>query len=74
MLDLSSMNDLMFPGLPPVNNDRRFVTASKTIHNETVPTPFLSLPICSFAILYYSGLYYFSFFVPSFRKKRYLCH
>lgn len=39
MLDLSSMNDLMFPGLPPVNNDRRFVTASKTIHNETVPTP-----------------------------------
>ena len=39
MLDLSSMNDLIFPGLPPVNNDRRFVTASKTIHNETVPTP-----------------------------------
>ena len=42
MLDLSSMNDLMFPGLPPVNNERRFATASKTIHNETVPTP--SLP------------------------------
>ena len=39
MLDLSSMNDLMFPGLPPVNNEHRFVTASKTIHNETVPTP-----------------------------------
>jgi DNA polymerase-3 subunit alpha len=42
MSEFTNLNDLMFPGLPPVSNERRFATASKTIHNETVPTP--SLP------------------------------
>ena len=42
MSDFSSLNDLMFPCLLSVNNERRFATGSKTIHNETVPTP--SLP------------------------------
>lgn len=42
MIKFENLNDLMFPGLPPVNNERRFATASKTIHDETVPTP--SLP------------------------------
>ena len=42
MSEFANLNNLMFPGLPPGNNDHRFPTASKTIHNETVPTP--SLP------------------------------
>ena len=42
MSEFTNLNELMFPGLPPANNDRRFATASKTTHNETVPTP--SLP------------------------------
>ena len=42
MSEFTNLNDLMFPGLPPANNERRFATTNKTIHNETVPTP--SLP------------------------------
>ena len=42
MSEFANLNDLMFPGLPPGNNEHRFPTASKTIHNVTVPTP--SLP------------------------------
>ena len=42
MSEFTNLNDLMFPGLPPVNNECRLTTARQTIHNETAPTP--SLP------------------------------
>ena len=42
MSEFTNLNELMFPGLPPANNNHRFATGSKTTHNETVPTP--SLP------------------------------
>lgn len=34
MSEFANLNNLMFPGLPPGNNEHRFPTASKTIHNE----------------------------------------
>ncbi|MBR3619752.1 MAG: hypothetical protein IKN44_08410 [Bacteroidaceae bacterium] len=42
MSDFLNLNDLMYPGLSPARNESRLATLSKTVHNETVPTPSLT--------------------------------